>query len=216
MNRGSSAPTVSLEYTTNGVDWSDFVVGTTTVTLPNIGDRVAIRAKTTNQRMASGWSTGAANYFSGSGALKISGNINSLLNRNPEQVSSLPYYAFASLFSTQSSSDSFRDASELILPATSLGNYCYCRMFYYSTGLEKSPYLPATTLANNCYDHMFYGCYSLNSIKIGYTGTFGEAPSNAFTIWVNGVAASGTFYYNGSDTTSGSSAIPTGWTVQTF
>jgi hypothetical protein len=65
---------------------------------------------------------------------------------------------------------------------------------------------------------MFLGCSSLNSIKIGYTGNFSGTgvPTDAFYFWVSGVAASGTFYYNGSDTHSGVSAIPRGWTVQTF
>ena len=215
MFKGSFAPTVSLEYTTNGVDWSDFVVGTTTITLSNVGDRVAIRAKTTNQRMASGWSDAYFNRFDGSGALKISGNINSLLDKNPEHVSSLPAYAFCSLFYD---TNPFRDASELTLPATSLGDYCYCRLFYSSTGLEKSPYLAEATLATACYDYMFANCTSLNEIKIGYEGNFSGTgvPQYAFNTWVNRVAASGTFYYNGTDTTRGDSAIPSGWTVQSF
>ena len=61
---------------------------------------------------------------------------------------------------------------------------------------------------------MFWNSSSLNSIKIGYTGTFSEAPNEAFSIWVTGVASTGTFYYDGSDTTTGNSAIPTGWTVE--
>ena len=60
---------------------------------------------------------------------------------------------------------------------------------------------------------MFYNCANLNTITLGYTGNFAGAPSNAFLAWVYGVAASGTFYYNGSDTTTGTSAIPVGWTV---
>lgn len=163
MVKGSSAPTVSLEYTTNGGDWSDFVVGTTTITLSNVGDKVAIRAKTTNERMANGWGSPDVNHFIGSGALKISGNINSLLNKNPEQVSSLPDYAFALLFSDYNTETSFRDASELTLPATSLGQYCYGRMFYGCTSLTQAPELPATTLARYCYGSMFYGCTSLTT-----------------------------------------------------
>ena len=41
---GSSAPSVSLEYSTDGVAWNPFVVGSTTVTLANIGDKVYMRA----------------------------------------------------------------------------------------------------------------------------------------------------------------------------
>ena len=109
----------------NGVDWSVLIAGNW-VTLANVGDRVAIRAKTTNQRMATSYSTTYANHFGGSGALKISGNINSLLNKNPEEVTSLPTYAFGPLFAVNSS---VRDAGQLQLPATSLGTFCYCRLF---------------------------------------------------------------------------------------
>lgn len=151
--------------------------------------------------------------------MKISGNINSLLDKNPEQVTSLPELAFASLFSAGNPDYSFRDASELTLPATSLGKNCYCRLFYLAASLEKSPYLPATTLADYSYYDMFNGCSSLNTIKIAYTGNFsgsGVPTENPFHTWVNGVSTNGTFYYNGSDTTRGASAIPTNWTVQTF
>lgn len=39
-----SAPAVSLEYSTDGSTWSPFVVGTTTVTLANVGDKAYVRA----------------------------------------------------------------------------------------------------------------------------------------------------------------------------
>ena len=42
--KGSSAPSVSLEYSTDGNTWSPFVVGSTTVTLANIGDKMYMRA----------------------------------------------------------------------------------------------------------------------------------------------------------------------------
>ena len=37
-----------------------------------------------------------------------------------------------------------------------------------------------------------------------------------FNGWVKNVASSGILYYNGSDRTTGTSAIPSGWTVQPF
>lgn len=56
----------------------------------------------------------------------------------------------------------------------------------------------------------------MNEIKIAYTGDFSgdDVPTDAFKNWVNGVSANGTFYYDGSDTTTGASAIPTGWEVR--
>ena len=38
------APKVSLEYSTDGVTWSPFEVGTTTVTLANVDDKMYVRA----------------------------------------------------------------------------------------------------------------------------------------------------------------------------
>ena len=49
----------------------------------------------------------------------------------------------------------------LMLPATTLANYCYFSMFRGCTNLTKAPELPATTLAKNCYDSMFQNCYYL-------------------------------------------------------
>lgn len=70
---------------------------------------------------------------------------------------------------------------------------------------------------------MFQNCANLNEIKIGYTGNFdvtyfGRLTSmwgtTVDTRWMTGVqTTSGTFYYNGSDTTRGPGAIPNGWTV---
>ena len=99
------------------------------------------------------------------------------------------------------------------LPATTLAENCYSGMFNDCTSLTTAPALPATTLADNCYEGMFAYCQNLEEITIGYTGDFNDT---YFMYWVDGVAASGTFYYNGSDTTEGESAIPSGWTVTPF
>ena len=96
------------------------------------------------------------------------------------------------------------------LPATTLADSCYHSMFFSCSSLTTAPALPATTLADYCYAFMFNNCSNLSSITLGYTGNFS---SMHFNNWVNGVAASGTFYYDGSDTTQGASAIPSGWTV---
>ena len=55
------------------------------------------------------------------------------------------------------------DASNLILPATTLAEYCYDSMFYGCSSLTSAPELPATTLADSCYRDMFYKCTSLTT-----------------------------------------------------
>lgn len=55
------------------------------------------------------------------------------------------------------------DASNLILPATTLTSYCYDSMFYNCRNLVNVPALPATTLTQGCYGGMFQGCTSLTT-----------------------------------------------------
>ena len=88
-------------------------------------------------------------------------------------------------------------------------------MFRNCTSLREAPYLPAVDLTTRCYKDMFSNCYALNSIKLAYTGSFNRN-DYAFEDWHYNVSAAGTFYYNGSDTTRGTSAIPANWTIQTF
>lgn len=103
--------------------------------------------------------------------------------------------------------------SPTVLPATILTEGCYYVMFFGCSKIQTSPYIMATTLtSNNSLRQMFYSCSDLKNIKIAYTGNF----DSNFTDWVRNVSATGDFYYNGSDTTRGGSAIPTGWTVHTF
>jgi len=100
------------------------------------------------------------------------------------------------------------------LPAEALDNNCYFQMFYGCSSLTTAPELPATTLADACYGGMFYGCSNLNYIKAMFTTT----PSTTYTNgWVNGVAANGTFVKNSAATwdVTGVNGIPSGWTVQT-
>ena len=98
------------------------------------------------------------------------------------------------------------------LPATTLANGCYACMFYGCTSLTTAPELPATTLANKCYQMMFYGCTNLNYIKCLATDT--SATDCVFN-WVTNVASTGTFVKNPnmSSWPTGTSGIPTGWTV---
>ena len=50
------------------------------------------------------------------------------------------------------------DASELLLAATTLGNYCYQSMFYSTYSISSLPKFPAKTLGIGSYMFMFYSC----------------------------------------------------------
>lgn len=99
------------------------------------------------------------------------------------------------------------------MPATTLVNYCYQYMFYNCTALTTAPTLPATTLTQYCYYSMFQGCTNLNRIECLATNI---SALNCTVNWVANVAATGTFIKNPSMSswTTGSSAIPLGWTVE--
>lgn len=70
-------------------------------------------------------------------------------------------YVFTSLF--YCCYTTLVDASELILPATTLANSCYYNMFSECTSLTTAPQLLATTLKDGCYQNMFCICTSLTS-----------------------------------------------------
>lgn len=111
----------------------------------------------------------------------------------------------------------FRNCTSLTtapeLPATTLTWECYYGMFQGCTSLTTAPELPATTLVYQCYRQMFDGCTSLNYIKMLATDI---SASSCLGTWVRNVSATGTFVKNASMSSlpTGTSGIPTGWTVQ--
>ena len=91
---------------------------------------------------------------------KLYGNIMSLLYADnfANQTTLYNRCTFNHLFS---SSTALTDASNLILPATTLSEKCYEAMFTDCSSLTSIPKLPATTLATRCYCSMFQNCSSL-------------------------------------------------------
>ena len=99
------------------------------------------------------------NSFGASCRFVLRGNIMSLVNSTDFATStSLTNNRFVCLFK---GNVGLTDASNLMLPATTLASSCYAHMFNGCTSLTTAPELPATTLASNCYSNMFYNCTSL-------------------------------------------------------
>lgn len=98
------------------------------------------------------------------------------------------------------------------LPATTLSIRCYRFMFALCSSLTEAPALPASVLTEQCYNYMFSSCTSLNYIKMLATDV---SARRCLGDWVYNVASSGTFVKNAAMTTlpTGTSGIPTGWTV---
>ena len=99
-------------------------------------------------------------YFIMTGTIEASGNCNSMLSSDFDNITSLTgyNYAFASLFR---GCTSLKRAPEL--PATTLSESCYYKMFYDCRSLVKAPELPALSIPDSSLsssDSMkVYGCY---------------------------------------------------------
>ena len=98
------------------------------------------------------------------------------------------------------------------LPATTLASSCYYDMFRGCSSLVTAPELPATTLANYCYYDMFRECSKLKYIKMLATDI---SATSCLSSWVDGVSSTGTFVKHSNMTSlpTGTSGIPSGWTV---
>ena len=240
----------TIDYSLNGGAWSSITAtDDSTYIEVTAGDTVRFRGE--NQSYAtskSGYTgfgygerlpSGEASYDSDAAEVDIEGNIMSLIygdNFEDQITFSGGTYNFCSIFKKLK----VVSAENLVLPATTLTNYCYRAMFSWCTYLVVPPQLPATTLAQGCYWYMFercaittapdlladtlvrecYGymftsCASLNYIKCMAENNLSVASGK--TNWVNGVAASGTFVKSSdvsvSTWTRGASGIPTNWLV---
>ena len=230
----------TIDYKLNNGEWGSILSNIKSLA-PKInvveGDKIQFRGINEQYGGIDRW-TILYNSFSGSTAsFEIEGNIMSLIYgddfTNNLTISS--DYTFTGLFRDCANLVS---AENLILPATTLTNYCYYYMFYGCTSLTKAPVLPATsltdycydsmfigctslttapelpatTLANGCYSYMFQGCTSLNYIKCLATDI---SASSCTSNWVSGVASTGTFVKAAGmeSWTTGTSGIPEGWSV---
>ena len=205
LSKGT-APIVSLETSSDGINWSPFVVGATTIVLANVGDKVYFRAGSSGN---TGFATSPVDYnvFAMSGTIAASGNVMSLLSRDFDDATTINLqYCFCCLFNGCTSL-----INAPALPATVLATFCYNSMFYGCTSLASAPALPATVLATSCYNRMFRDCEKLTSVQCSFT-----AWGTQTTDWMLGVGSTGTRTFKkpaALPTEYGTSKIPVGWTV---
>ena len=204
---------------------------TNAITIKNlaVGDKVqlfgnnAAYAKEGEATTEMGWRYVNTNInCSESCKIKVYGNIMSLIS--PDNYSTLTAfgdgtsYNFSALFENNTG---LTDASGLILPATTLTEYCYGSMFRWCSNLTTAPKLPAETLVECCYAEMFRGCSKLNSVTCLATNI---SATSCTSIWLAGVALKGIFTkaatmkegQKWSTGANGSSGIPTGWTEKIY
>ena len=155
-----------VQYSTDRVTWSDFTIGTTSVTL-NVGDKVYFKGNNPN-----GFNNSMMDYvkFVLAGSVAASGNVMSLVDTDCKTTTIPNNYCFVYLF---------YDCTTLTaapeLPATTLADDCYSNMFNGCRSLTAAPELKATSLAVSCYFNMFSGCESLTAAPALPTTTLAES-----------------------------------------
>ena len=226
----------TIEYSIDNGAWTSITSTSEGATISVAhGNLVRFRGNNTtyatDKNTYSGFEGGTATY-------DIEGNVMSLLyGDNFAERTTFPdgsSYNFCSLFKKAP----VISAENLVLPATTLKDYCYRALFSWCSTLTKAPELPATTLATGCYwymfeqcaiteapilnattlvkecyGHMFEGCGLLN--KITCLATNGFNATNCRADWVKNVAGDGAFVKaaNATSWTTGTSGIPSGWIV---
>ena len=142
--------TQDIQYSTDKSNWTTVTSTTSGATLAtlNTGEKLYLKGALTGHNNDSRYE-----YISSTKKFKVYGNIMSLVySDNFINKTSLNYdYQLIGLFYHSK----VTDASNLILPATTLVTGCYSNMFRNCTLLTAAPALPATTLTNWCYEHMF-------------------------------------------------------------
>ena len=144
-----------LQYSLdNGSTWTTLTAGNST---PQLSTGNKILWKQTGLTTNYGIGT-----FSATGKFNACGNIMSLVYGDNfiGQTTLSQNTMFESLFQ---SCNKIINANNLILPATTLADYCYYFMFDACSSLTTAPELPATTLALGCYQVMFDACSSLTT-----------------------------------------------------
>lgn len=144
----------NTEYRLNGENWE--TVGNIVISA-STGDIVELRG-TENSYDGNGINDGTAEF-------KAYGNIMSLLYGD-DHVDKYALKSDRCFYGFFYNCPDLKDASNLLLPSTSLTRYCYAHMFE-GTGLQDDymPSLPATQLNEFCYSNMFSFCDSLLGTK---------------------------------------------------
>ena len=151
-------PSITLETSTDGENWTPFIPGTTRINLANVGDIVYFRnGDTVNKQFASSDGT-AYRHFVTSKDVYCTGDVMGLLDYGYDEMPRLYQRTFNDLFYNS------RILTPPSLPATELANHCYTEMFYKASKLILAPYLPATEMRPYCYTHMFERCGAMKKI----------------------------------------------------
>ena len=146
----------TIEYSIDNGAWTSLTSTSEGATI-SVAQGNLVRFRGSNTTYATDKST-YSGFEGGTATYDIEGNIMSLLygDNFAERTtfSDGSSYNFCSLFKKAP----VISAENLVLPATTLKDYCYRALFSWCSTLTKAPELPATTLATGCYWYMFEQC----------------------------------------------------------
>ena len=153
----------AIEYQKNGGAWTTYTWGDAIPVVAN--DKVAFRGN--NEKYYGNGSPSFSSYISSTAEVYVYGNVMSLISSTgfASLTTLTGDWNFAYLFklATENPWDPLvtnttiksHPSNDIVLPATTLTNYCYYGMFAGCKGITRAPELPATTLTNGCYAEMF-------------------------------------------------------------
>lgn len=153
-----------IQYSKNGSAWED-VVWNEPISL-TASDVISFRGNNGATFNGEAW---AGIQFECSNTCHVYGNVMSLITSSGfETLTELTNdNCFAYLFVDSqwegNSTITNHPTKDIVLPATTLTDYCYQGMFWGCRGLTRPPVLPATTLTAGCYQDMFSGCTALTT-----------------------------------------------------
>lgn len=218
------SPLVTIEYSLNGGAWTTY-----TEEVPIVaGDKVRVRGN--NSTYGGSNPTGSTigdtanntSHIIGTKTLtiydecdyKMYGNAMSLVygDNFASATTFTEPYAFVGLFNRRTINQGFCvDASNLILPATTLTKGCYSSLFV-EQHFEVAPKLPASYVPNSAYMNMFALCYNLREVTCLAT----NLEPTATSIWFeSGGASEGVFYKHPNMTWErGKSGVPNNWIIR--
>lgn len=145
------------------MDWAEYT-SNEAIVLAHAGDYVQFRSSNTSY--ATSADVDESSHFSLSADCYVYGNIMSLIDKDNfadiDNITLTGSYNFCNLFRDDTHL-MVHPSNRLVLPVTTLAEWCYANMFYGCTNLSSAPGLPATSLATGCYHGMFEGCSNLTS-----------------------------------------------------
>ena len=174
----ATRPVYFRTWNVNDPYWTDWAVyaDNSDVPLASIGDKVQFKSDNAAYGFAIGdWSSWGCSFVTLSAGCYVYGNIMSLVGGDDFDTcfTLTADHTFISLFAASGINNEnpvlFHPTKQLLLPATTLTDYCYYNMFSFCTSLTSLPedFLPATILANGCYGFMFDACSGLTSLPDG-------------------------------------------------